>query len=792
MMLPCIAALLVVGVFPRTPHANANLPVPPPGVHYACYDETHLKLTDVAQSVRYDAQNEPYQTMCWYMECPNGNVEFTLTAYEIKLRSSSSSQNNYLTLYSTAEDAVPDYYYYSSTFDLTTPWSSQIGETVVLNSSAFLQFRTEYDDNRVSLAFDVRCVDAAPSPIDTPEAVCGKTELLSAAGNVDVVLRDNKTIVHCYHIECDSKVLLNFSGTEITDPSYLTLYSSENGYTFGGRYILNYIFNNDPYLPSDTVLQGSGLVQYTTFLNTDAIKYGNYRKMRLNFSYTCVDANYIAPPTNAPATSAPGVDRICDEYPWMVPATPDGQYDFGHTEYKPSFGGISDYTVCYTLDCGDQDIRLESKVYEYKNSRIDVFSSMDGENYILANSFLSGSDLTGPNLKGKVLLQLTMPKTAYLDLNYWVLVRFQYWCVDSTWRTDAPDTNETTAPTHPEVNTSPPAEWRTDVPDTNETNETNETNASTQPEVNTSPPAEWRTDAPDTNETTASTHPEVNTSPPAEWHTDAPDTNETTALPHSEVNTSGSPTNAPATSAPGVDRICDEYPGFAKPYVNQFHYDFGYASYNPDRGISDYTACYYLDCGDQDVRLFSKVYDYNNSRIDVFSSMDGENYILANSFLPGSDLSGPNLKGKVLLQLTNPKTAYLDLPFWVLVRFQYWCVDSTWRTDTNETTASTHPEVNTSPPAEWHTDVPETNATNAPTHSEVNTSAPTTDETLGDSDDGGSLLWLYILAPMSALFFLCCFAVGRWGRCKANTQPVVSNDEWTVELEEREDLKTLI
>ena len=341
---------------------NATTQAPPtaapntraPGVNYVC--EEHNDLGDnVTGNVSFQ-NHDKYHTECWHIECAK---EVVISFSTLQLYTYS-----YLDLYTGNSSGN------GTDFTLEKSFSpSDTPMNVVLNGSAFVQFRSLYYNGWSRLEFNYVCADATTQapPTDVPDTRAPGVNYICEEHND---LGDNETghvsfqnydsyHTECWHIECDKDVVISFSNLQLYYSSYLDLYTSRNDSGNGTDFTLE-----RTYSPSDiarnVVLQGSAFVQFRS----------NYYSgwSRLEFDYVCVDATTQAPLTAVPHTRAPGVIHPCEQ----------GHSDQTGTGHL-SFENYERYhTECWHIECDDQVVLNFTDVVLYYSSYVSIYSSGNG------------------------------------------------------------------------------------------------------------------------------------------------------------------------------------------------------------------------------------------------------------------------------------------------------------------------------------------------------------------------------------------------------------------------------
>ena len=398
-----------------------------PGVNYVC--EEHHDLGDNATGNVSFQNYDSYHTECWHIECDKDVViSFSLLQLDDLLHYSRGvwfrSSNAYLDLYTSGNDS-------GNGTDFTLEKSFNHNDSpmdVVLNGSAFVQFRSLYYNGWSRLEFDYVCVDATQAPpTDVPDTrapgvnyVCEEHNDLveNVTGNLSFQNYDRHH-TECWHIECDKDVVISFSILQLYSSSYLDLYTSGNDSGNGTDFTLQKSFNNYD-SPMDVVLNGSAFVQFrSTYYNGWS---------RLEFDYVCVDATQ-APPTAVPDTRAPGVNYVCEEH-----------NDLGdNVTGNVSFQNYDSYhTECWHIEC-DKDVVISFSILQlYSSSYLYLYTSGNnagnGTDFTLENSFNRHDSPMDVVMNGSAVVQFR--STYYSG---WSRLEFDYVCVDVV-PTQAPPT----------------------------------------------------------------------------------------------------------------------------------------------------------------------------------------------------------------------------------------------------------------------------------------------------------------------------------------------------------------
>ena len=370
---------------------------------FSCDDQTDLN--DTAGNVSYSINSS--SVSCWHIECDKAVV---MSFSNIQI-----SRTSGMLLYSSINDT--DYTFLGS-YDL----NRQNLEPAALKGPAFVQVVCDPNAQEYVCSFnlDYMCVDATPAPdTDAPPTlapglnyICyDHTNLNDPAGTVTYAHRLHAlyTNYECWHIECDTRVLIQFSSFKVSSRGQdLRLYSSSNG-----NYTLAYEF--DVY--SHTVTDGPLLLMGPAYVQVLPDPYG---ETDFSFDYQCM---YKTP---AP-TRAPGVDRICQEYTALNDTA-------GHVDYVQN----ADSAVCWHIACDKSVVITFTKVDFSGNSMVslDLYSCSDGVDYTLEKRMERDAPVPehGVSLNGSAFLQFVYGKYSYLSFNYM--------CVDATPApaTDAPPT----------------------------------------------------------------------------------------------------------------------------------------------------------------------------------------------------------------------------------------------------------------------------------------------------------------------------------------------------------------
>ena len=277
-----------------------------PGVNYVC--EEHHDLGDNATGYVSFQNDDRYHTECWHIEC---DKDVVISFSTLQLYSYSD-----LDLYTSGNDSGN-----GTDFTLEKRFNNYDGPMdVVLNGSAFVQYRSTYRSGLSRLAFNYVCKDLMPTqapPTAVPDTrapgvnyVCEEHHDLgdNATGNVSFQNNDSYH-TECWHIECKD-VVISFSTLQLLYSTYLDLYTGNDSGN-GTDFTLEKRFNNYDG-PMDVVLNGSAFVQFRSSSRNGW--------SRLAFNYVCVDATTQAPETSepnvttqAPETSEPNVTTQAPE-----------------------------------------------------------------------------------------------------------------------------------------------------------------------------------------------------------------------------------------------------------------------------------------------------------------------------------------------------------------------------------------------------------------------------------------------------------------------------------------------
>ena len=392
-------------------------PTRAPGVNHLCED--HNDLGDNATGHVSFQNYYQYHTECWHIKCDK-DVVISFSTLQLYTYT-------YLNLY-TGKDS-------GNGTDFTLEKSLENGDSpmdVVLNGSAFVQFRNTYN-NGSRLEFDYVCVDATtqapPTPLPNTRApgvhqLCEDHNDLgdNATGHVSF----QKYVgyhTECWHIKCDKDVVISFSTLQLYTYTYLDLYSgkdSGNGTDFTLEKSLE---NGDS--PMDVVLNGSAFVQFRNTYNNGS---------RLEFDYVCVDATTQAPPTPLPNTRAPGVHQLCEDHNDL------GDNATGHVSFRKYVGY---HTECWYIEC-DKDVVISFSTlqldyyYVYargtwhiSNANLDLYTGKDsgnGTDFTKEKSFYNTSKPMDVVLSGSVFVQFQSRP----HHTGWSKIEFNYVCVHAT------------------------------------------------------------------------------------------------------------------------------------------------------------------------------------------------------------------------------------------------------------------------------------------------------------------------------------------------------------------------
>ena len=405
--------------FACVPYASDVPDTRAPGVNYVCEEHNDLgnNATGNVSFQNYDS----YHTECWHIEC---DKDVVISFSTMQLYTSS-----YLDLYTGKDSGNGTDFTLEKRFN-----NSDSPMDVVLNGSAFVQFRSNYYRGWSSLEFDYVCADAttqAPTP-DTRAPgvnyVCEEHNDLgnNATGNVSFQNYDTYH-TECWHIECDKDVVISFSNLQLYYYSYLDLYTGNDSGN-GTDFTLEKSFGHFE-SPMDVVLNGSAFVQFRS---------NYYSGSRFELDYVCVDATTQAPPTDVPDTRAPGVNYACEKH-----------HDLGDQTGNVSFQNDDNtHTECWHIKC-DKDVGISFSTMQLNGfCHLDLYTGKDsgnGTDFTLEKSF-SFSDRSPivVVLNGSAFVQFRSDQIGGRST-----LEFDYVCVDATTQappTDVPDPIPTAMP----------------------------------------------------------------------------------------------------------------------------------------------------------------------------------------------------------------------------------------------------------------------------------------------------------------------------------------------------------
>ena len=301
---------------------------------------------------------------------------------------------------------------------------------VVLNGSAFVQFRSTYYNGWSRLEFNYVCVDATTQapPTDVPSTrapgvnyICQEhSDLGNATGNASFQISLNPggyyTRTRCWHIECEKDVVISFSNLQLYTYSFVDVYTSGND--SGTDFTLVKRLNNYD-SPMDVVVHGSAFVQ----VRSDRY----YAFLRVEFNYVCKDVvTTQAPPTAVPNTRAPGVSYVCEEH-----------NDLGdNVTGNVSFQNYDSYhTECWHIECDNEVFISFSTMQLDTYSYLDLYTGKDsgnGTDFTFEKRFTYYHNPMDVVLSGSAFVQFS--STYYTGSR----LEFNYVCVDAT--TQAPPT----------------------------------------------------------------------------------------------------------------------------------------------------------------------------------------------------------------------------------------------------------------------------------------------------------------------------------------------------------------
>ena len=429
-----------------------------PGVSYVC--EYHNDLGDnETGTVSFYNSARPH-TECWHIECDKDVLisftNLTLGTYA------------HLDLYMSGKDS-------GNGTDFTLEKRFEINGSpmdVVLNGSAFVQFRITSYWGWSRFEFNYVCVDAtAPVPptASPPTPAPGVNDLTVAPPTTSPHTRapgvsndceeyndlgDNVTgrvsfhndgtyQTACWHIKCDKDVLISFNTLQLGTYSYLDLLMSGKDFANGTDFTLEKRFGYDS--PMDVVLSGSAFVKFRS------TRYWEWS--RFDFNYVCVDATTQAPPTAVPDTRAPGVNYVC-EYHNDLGDNATGSMSFQNYG-KP-------HTECWHIECAKDVVisftTLQLPSYTYLYLYMSGKDSENGTDFTLEKRFGQYDSPMDVVLSGSAFVQ-------FRSANHWEWSRFDfnYVCVDATTQAQPSDVPDTRTPFTDAPDTSVPM---TTAPDT--------------------------------------------------------------------------------------------------------------------------------------------------------------------------------------------------------------------------------------------------------------------------------------------------------------------------------------
>ena len=256
-----------------TPAPTTEVPATrTPGVFYPC--DEHTDMNDAAGNMSFSNKGA-FNTECYNIACDKDMV----------VRFSANTE------------------YYQSTVQLyTSPTGtdfrlahglfrgSPLQEVdIVLSGHVFVQFRGSHITEDSVLGISYVCTDAtSPAPLtDVPDVPHSCNEVGHNVGQVSFVSDQTE----CWHIACNTDIVLNFAVMELYDMATVQLYTSVNGAGF----TLKRKFTEHTPRVDRVVLSAPVFVQFDSPSGTSS----------LEFDYVCEDGT--SPPTNAPqlATDIP-------------------------------------------------------------------------------------------------------------------------------------------------------------------------------------------------------------------------------------------------------------------------------------------------------------------------------------------------------------------------------------------------------------------------------------------------------------------------------------------------------
>ena len=412
-----------------------------PGVNYVCEEHNDLgdNVTGNVSFQNYDS----HHTECWHIECDK-DVVISFSRLQLDDRLSYSRGNYYRNSNADLDLYTGKVSVHGTDFTLEKRFNfNDSPMDVVLNGSAFVQFRSLYLNGWSRLEFNYVCTDvvrtqAPPTAVPDTRApgvnyVCEEHNDLGDNATGNVSFHNYDYYRECWHIECDKDVVISFSRLQLKCTTYLDLYTGNDSGN-GTDFTLAKRFNNRTHdSPMDVVLKGSAFVQFLSNCKSGS--------SRLEFDYVCKDVvTTPAPPTPAPNTRAPGVNYVCEEH-----------YDLTGTG-NVSFQNYDRYhTECWHIECDYEVVLNFTDIQLYYYSYVSIYSSGNGTgndtNFNLEHdwsSYTTGFEGVELVLNGSAFVQFR--STYYYRRSY---LAFQYECRAPTPppQTVVPETSEPSVPT---------------------------------------------------------------------------------------------------------------------------------------------------------------------------------------------------------------------------------------------------------------------------------------------------------------------------------------------------------
>ena len=400
-----LCATAVTSSTPSTPALPTAAPATrTPGVSRVCGE--HTNLNDASGTVKF-VDSAPQHARCWHIECDS---EVVVTFPYLKLFSSAT-----IALYSAANGK--DFTFEGGFFSFSD-WE---GVETVLNGAGFVVFNGGFNPGTSEVEFSYVCdgnlsspavptaVPVTTVPIAAPvtdvpatrtpgvSRVCGEhTNLDDAAGTVKFV-DSAPQHARCWHIECDSEVVVTFPYLKLFSSATIAMYSAANGkdFTFEGGF-----FSFSDWEGVETVLNGAGFVVFNGGYNPGTSE--------VEFSYVC-DGNVssspvpdvpTAPSTDVPATRTPGVSRVCDE----------------HTNLNDSVGTVKfvdsapQHARCWHIECDNDAVVVTFPYLKlFSSATIALYSAANGTDFTLERVIYSFSDWAG--------VEIVLPGAGFVVFN---------------------------------------------------------------------------------------------------------------------------------------------------------------------------------------------------------------------------------------------------------------------------------------------------------------------------------------------------------------------------------------